>query len=176
MTSVQSITVGLGLSDYSTEATTPTTPRAPVQQSSHTHPATINESSNDTAASTPTTATFNGISGQRPLPNSPFRNSFPASNRPLSENITETTNKRDSQISIQSNESQDIDMAESDGEGEAGSDAESVDPETGRTTKKKKGQRFFCTDFPPCKLSFTRSEHLARHIRYVLIGPDNDEY
>lgn len=34
--------------------------------------------------------------------------------------------------------------------------------------KKKKGQRFFCTDFPPCNLSFTRSEHLARHIRYVM--------
>ncbi|KAJ5130636.1 uncharacterized protein N7515_006675 [Penicillium bovifimosum] len=32
-------------------------------------------------------------------------------------------------------------------------------------TKKKKGQRFFCTNFPPCNLSFTRSEHLARHIR-----------
>ncbi|KAL1964324.1 hypothetical protein VTN77DRAFT_7144 [Rasamsonia byssochlamydoides] len=32
-------------------------------------------------------------------------------------------------------------------------------------SKKKKGQRFFCTDFPPCTLSFTRSEHLARHIR-----------
>ncbi|KAH8697051.1 hypothetical protein BGW36DRAFT_427027 [Talaromyces proteolyticus] len=32
-------------------------------------------------------------------------------------------------------------------------------------SKKKKGQRFFCTDFPPCQLSFTRSEHLARHIR-----------
>ena len=58
-------------------------------------------------------------------------------------------------------------MGESDGEGEAGSDAESVDPETGRASKKKKGQRFFCTDFPPCKLSFTRSEHLARHIRFV---------
>ncbi|PWY92569.1 hypothetical protein BO70DRAFT_13839 [Aspergillus heteromorphus CBS 117.55] len=32
-------------------------------------------------------------------------------------------------------------------------------------SKKKKGQRFYCTDFPPCNLSFTRSEHLARHIR-----------
>lgn len=32
-------------------------------------------------------------------------------------------------------------------------------------SKKKKGQRFFCIDFPPCNLSFTRSEHLARHIR-----------
>ena len=52
---------------------------------------------------------------------------------------------------------------------EAGSDR---DPEEGdgdeeRPAKRKKGQRFFCTDFPPCNLSFTRSEHLARHIRYV---------
>ncbi|KAI9749410.1 MAG: hypothetical protein M1815_002547 [Lichina confinis] len=38
-----------------------------------------------------------------------------------------------------------------------------------KTAKKKKttkkGQRFFCKEFPPCNLSFTRSEHLARHIR-----------
>lgn len=34
------------------------------------------------------------------------------------------------------------------------------------TTSKKKPQRFFCTEYPPCNLSFTRSEHLARHIRY----------
>ena len=34
--------------------------------------------------------------------------------------------------------------------------------------KKKKGQRFYCKDYPPCNLSFTRSEHLARHIRSVL--------
>ena len=33
--------------------------------------------------------------------------------------------------------------------------------------KKKKSQRFYCTDYPPCNLSFTRSEHLARHIRHV---------
>ncbi|KAL8663137.1 MAG: hypothetical protein Q9168_008148 [Polycauliona sp. 1 TL-2023] len=50
-------------------------------------------------------------------------------------------------------------------EGEAASDDESVDAETGRPSKKKKGQKFYCTDFPPCNLSFTRSEHLARHIR-----------
>ena len=31
----------------------------------------------------------------------------------------------------------------------------------------KKGQRFVCTEFPPCNLSFTRSEHLTRHIRYL---------
>jgi uncharacterized Zn-finger protein len=58
-----------------------------------------------------------------------------------------------------------MEMAEdSEGEEEA-SDNESIDEETGRPSKKKKGQRFFCTDYPPCTLSFTRSEHLARHIR-----------
>ncbi|KAL2351650.1 hypothetical protein BJ546DRAFT_1028961 [Cryomyces antarcticus] len=46
-----------------------------------------------------------------------------------------------------------------------GSDNESVTSDSQRPSKKKKGQRFFCTDFPPCQLSFTRSEHLARHIR-----------
>ncbi|EFQ97561.1 hypothetical protein MGYG_00602 [Nannizzia gypsea CBS 118893] len=35
----------------------------------------------------------------------------------------------------------------------------------GPPSKKKKGQRFYCTEFPPCNLNFTRSEHLARHIR-----------
>lgn len=64
-------------------------------------------------------------------------------------------------------------MDESD-EGDGGSDAESIDLETGRPSKKKKGQRFFCTEFPPCKLSFTRSEHLARHIRYVFIPPGTE--
>ena len=46
-----------------------------------------------------------------------------------------------------------------------GSDNESATSDSKRPSKKKKGQRFFCTDFPPCNLSFTRSEHLARHIR-----------
>jgi C2H2 transcription facotor len=45
------------------------------------------------------------------------------------------------------------------------SDNEHDTEETAPPSKKKKGQRFFCTDFPPCQLSFTRSEHLARHIR-----------
>jgi hypothetical protein len=31
--------------------------------------------------------------------------------------------------------------------------------------KKKKGTKFHCKGFGPCNLSFTRSEHLARHIR-----------
>lgn len=46
-----------------------------------------------------------------------------------------------------------------------GSDNETENGEPGRSSKGKRGQRFFCTDYPPCSLSFTRSEHLARHIR-----------
>ncbi|KAI9655053.1 MAG: hypothetical protein M1831_005013 [Alyxoria varia] len=62
--------------------------------------------------------------------------------------------------------SQDVKMTDviEDGEHDA-SDNESNASDTTRPAKKKKGQRFFCTEFPPCNLSFTRSEHLARHIR-----------
>lgn len=31
--------------------------------------------------------------------------------------------------------------------------------------KDRRGQEFYCTDYPPCKLSFTRSDLLANHIR-----------
>jgi uncharacterized Zn-finger protein len=57
-------------------------------------------------------------------------------------------------------------MGGADEEGREGSDDESVNGDSKSASKKKKGQRFFCTEFPPCHLSFTRSEHLARHIRY----------
>ena len=46
-----------------------------------------------------------------------------------------------------------------------GSDNEEDEGDEGSASRKKKGQRFFCTGYPPCNLSFTRSEHLARHIR-----------
>lgn len=52
-----------------------------------------------------------------------------------------------------------------DSEGEHDLTDHEGDQENAPPSKKKKGQRFFCTDFPPCNLSFTRSEHLARHIR-----------
>ncbi|PHH76460.1 hypothetical protein CDD82_3985 [Ophiocordyceps australis] len=47
----------------------------------------------------------------------------------------------------------------------AASDEESINADGSKSGKKKKSQRFYCTDYPPCSLSFTRSEHLARHIR-----------
>ena len=65
----------------------------------------------------------------------------------------------------------DMGLDESDGEGgagdDAGSDDESVGADSSRSGKKKKSQRFYCTEYPPCSLSFTRSEHLARHIRFA---------
>ena len=130
------------------------------------------EDSTRSAPNTPTTLNFGGVNGQRPLPTSPFNNSFPVQHQPLGTTRPGIISRGDSSRSIQSMESQDIDMDESD-EGDGGSDTESIDLETGRPSKKKKGQRFFCTEFPPCKLSFTRSEHLARHIRYVF-GPSRD--
>jgi len=69
-----------------------------------------------------------------------------------------------SQQSAQSAGSQDPQTDGEDDDPEE-SEVESVTSDTNRPSKKKKGQRFFCTDFPPCALSFTRSEHLARHIR-----------
>lgn len=164
MTTFEPVNVGLGLSDYSTEATTPTTPRAPMTNPLRPTPLPCAEDSTRSAPNTPTTLNFGGVNGQRPLPSSPFSNSFQIQHQPLGTTRPGIISRGDSSRSIQSIESQDIDMDESD-EGDGGSDAESIDLETGRPSKKKKGQRFFCTEFPPCKLSFTRSEHLARHIR-----------
>ncbi|KIW11182.1 biofilm and cell wall regulator 1 [Exophiala spinifera] len=62
-----------------------------------------------------------------------------------------------SALDVDDDDEEDNDPHGSDHEGEPG-DADSA-------WRKKKGQRFFCTGYPPCNLSFTRSEHLARHIR-----------
>ncbi|KAK4158863.1 hypothetical protein QBC43DRAFT_138681 [Cladorrhinum sp. PSN259] len=115
-------------------------------------------------AATPTRASFGttALASQKPLPTSPF---------PESVHIPEPTKsplkRENSQVSRRSKDSEeDVDMDGSDGEGhnEDGSDDESVNAD-GTKSKKKKSQRFYCTDYPPCSLSFTRSEHLARHIR-----------
>ena len=166
MTTFQSVNIGLapGPKDY--DATTPTTPR----QQSIAPSRPINTPSNDDSApATPTRLSFGGIEGQRPLPSSPFTNSFspqPSSSSSTRKGEAGILSRGNSHQSKQSTDSQDVEMDDSD-DGEGNSDGESVEGETGRSSKKKKGQRFFCTDFPPCNLSFTRSEHLARHIRYV---------
>jgi hypothetical protein len=56
-----------------------------------------------------------------------------------------------------------MDVDGDDHDGSDDDDGEAGDPDS--VSRKKKDQRFFCTGYPPCNLSFTRSEHLARHIR-----------
>lgn len=58
--------------------------------------------------------------------------------------------------------SMDVDDSDHD---QDGSDNDTENGDVDGSSRKKKGQRFFCTGYPPCSLSFTRSEHLARHIR-----------
>lgn len=121
-------------------------------------------------SATPTRATFAGsMANQKPLPSSPFPQGVQV---PGSAPIPRLPQRGNSRHSNKSADSGDIDMDDSDGEtGTAedgvGSDDESIGADGPRSSKKKKSQRFYCTDFPPCNLSFTRSEHLARHIRYV---------
>ncbi|KAM7185795.1 Biofilm and cell wall regulator 1 [Rhypophila sp. PSN 637] len=116
-------------------------------------------------ATTPTRASFgnSALASQKPLPTSPF----PESVQVPESSESKVPTRENSQRSRQSKDSDEMDMDESDDE--AGDDAGGSDEETvnadGTKSKKKKSQRFYCTDYPPCNLSFTRSEHLARHIR-----------
>lgn len=143
------------------DETTPTTPR-PNSRFFVESKGNDEARSDDPSVKTPTRNTFAGLAGQRPLPTSPFTPS-----RELSETPSNKSNasREDSMQSVTS--TQDVQMGEGDEEDKEGSDNESALSDSGRPSKKKKGQRFFCTEFPPCNLSFTRSEHLARHIRYV---------
>ncbi|KAG5982388.1 hypothetical protein E4U55_001982 [Claviceps digitariae] len=107
---------------------------------------------------TPTRATFAASADQKRL-SSDSKDYLPR--RENSQHSTKSSRR----------DSMDVDMDDSDGEtgitGEdgIGSDDESVGADGSKSGKKKKSQRFYCTDYPPCTLSFTRSEHLARHIR-----------
>lgn len=154
----------------------PTTPRPNTAPQSL--PAPLQSMMDD--ATTPTRATFhagnksgnnttgNGMATQRPLPRSPFPDSAMDTNEP----IEGKTHARANSVSKKSRDSDEMDVDDSDndtaGEEDGGeSDGEgSVNADGTRSSRKKKGnQRFFCKGYPPCKLSFTRSEHLARHIR-----------
>ncbi|MCJ1381919.1 hypothetical protein MMC17_005031 [Xylographa soralifera] len=155
--------MGIGPRDRSNEVTTPTTPRA-FLDSMNTSLSQPSQAREESAPTTPTRNSFIGAGGKRALPTSPFSNTFGSPQPPSAQSQPAGLNREDSHRSAQSSGSQDVEMDDSD-DGEDGSDGESIDDETGRPSKKKKGQRFFCTEFPPCNLSFTRSEHLARHIR-----------
>lgn len=162
MTTFQSINIGLASRGHISEATTPTTPRALPIKSPQPQQTQRME---DSAATTPTRHSFGGILDQIPLALPGLQHPFLPPPEISSQSRHATLTRENSHRSVQSSGSLDVDMDDSD-EDEDGSEGESIDGETGRPSKKKKGQKFFCTEFPPCKLSFTRSEHLARHIRY----------
>ena len=140
---------------------TPTTPRP-----FNTSQSTVEQSNEELGPQTPTRHEFGGVTGQRALPEEPLtpadiRDTRLESKESLKRGCSHTVltpHHDDGDVEMGEGEE---DMLEDDDE----SDNDSVTSDSQRPSKKKKGQRFFCTDFPPCQLSFTRSEHLARHIR-----------
>lgn len=144
-----------GLSRHGDE-TAPTTPRNPDTTQDGTS-YRIDDSV------TPTRATFAAAARGGPTPETPSSSAI--SN---TRSIPADTQLVTRGLSIQSFESEDVEMGMddgSDGEGDEASNDGSLDADGTPSSKKKKTQRFWCTDYPPCNLSFTRSEHLARHIR-----------
>ncbi|MCJ1310008.1 hypothetical protein MMC25_003669 [Agyrium rufum] len=151
--------------DHTSEVSTPTTPRAYPGNSSDVQAMSRMDLSNPT---TPTRLNFNNASStqhtQHTHPSPSYSSSFQVPTLTASQARTDILKREDSQLSNRSSDSTDVGMDESDEE-DINSDNDSADEQNGRPSKKKKGQRFFCMDYPPCNLSFTRSEHLARHIR-----------
>jgi C2H2 transcription facotor len=146
--------------------TSPTTPRPNTSASAEQcpHPQPIADD-----LMTPTRSTFGSgaLAAQKPLPSSPFPDAVQV---PETADKSKIPTRENSRHSKRSRDSEDIEMDDSDGDtagGEEGhgSDDDSANGDGSRSGKKKKSQRFYCTDYPPCSLSFTRSEHLARHIR-----------
>lgn len=156
------------------DETTPTTPRPNSRFFSESKPSDDVRTADDQSAKTPTRNSFAGMAGQRPLPSSPFTPARELSETPSTKSELSRGNSHRSTHSLGSQK--DVQMGEGDEEEKDGSDNESATSENGRPSKKKKGQRFFCTDFPPCNLSFTRSEHLARHIRYPASATFSSDY
>lgn len=142
---------------------TPTTPRPTSSFSIESNPDHDHVQLDEQSAKTPTRNTF-GLAAQKPLPSSsPFTPPREFSATPSSRHGVKRESSHQSSRSVGS---QDVEMGGGDDEGIA-SDDESVTDDPKQASKKKKAQRFYCTNFPPCHLSFTRSEHLARHIRSV---------
>ena len=162
MTTLQPMPISpIGPRDPHTEIKTmmsPTTPRT-VDQASHNRPTFV---SDDQSLATPTRDSFAAANGKRSLPTSPT-----SSSRPHDVELSDRSEltREGSQRSTHSQPLQDIDMDGSEGEDDISENDSNDETSERPSKKKKKGQRFFCKDYPPCNLSFTRSEHLARHIR-----------
>ena len=156
------------------EEQTPTTPTPNSHFTVQALPSESLPTNEESTLETPTRDSFSGANVQTVIPDG---HSIPPQRREAQDD-SQTSLKRNSlhqsADSEPSPEKQDVDMGDAGDAGDDdlaaeddGSDDESVTSDSQRPSKKKKGQRFFCTNFPPCQLSFTRSEHLARHIRYI---------
>lgn len=154
------------MAEAESKVTSPTTPRPSTAP--HLPPPTQTAMDD---ATTPTRATFGAgvMAQQKPLPSSPFPEGIQ-----VPEDATESkrSSRETSHNPKRSRDSAEMDLDDSEDKGTPGGeegadsdDEDSVNADGTRSSKKKKSQRFYCTDYPPCNLSFTRSEHLARHIR-----------
>ncbi|CZT49984.1 uncharacterized protein RSE6_10896 [Rhynchosporium secalis] len=108
-------------------------------------------------AKTPTRVTF-GVDNHG-APSSAFAPPLPSN---PNEGAT-SLSRGDSQHSTKSKDSKGGD-GDSDDSGDDKSEDEASGISGGKKKKKKDGG-FVCYKYPPCKLAFTRSEHLARHVR-----------
>lgn len=151
------------------DMTSPATPRSSAGAQLE-QPRTVDD------ATTPTRASFHAsMSSQKPLPSSPFPQAVQvpnSSSSPVGMNEREGSGQpANDDVEMDGSSVGQADAGSTGHEAdileEAGSDEDSPNADGSRSSKKKKSQRFYCTEFPPCNLSFTRSEHLARHIRYV---------
>jgi C2H2 transcription facotor len=142
--------------DLHDDSNTPTTPRARA-----THLLTSQDVGGGAQdiSTTVTDISLSNLPGQKPLPTSPF--AIPSENE-TKRDMLQRGGSNNSGQSARNTEDMDMDGSDDD---QDGSDNDTENGEPGRSSKKKKGQKFFCTEFSPCNLSFTRSEHLARHIR-----------
>ncbi|ERS95316.1 c2h2 transcription factor [Sporothrix schenckii 1099-18] len=131
---------------------------------------------NSNTSNTGNNTSTGSLANQMPLPNPPEAGSSAPVSSITTANSSGDSASDHSSSQIQRNNSQRSrsqagtsisDDAADAADAAAVSDADSnVDESTsGKSGRKKKSQRFYCTEFPPCNLSFTRSEHLARHIR-----------
>ncbi|ODH22659.1 hypothetical protein ACO22_05486 [Paracoccidioides brasiliensis] len=144
------------MDDAASSSNASSTPRADLSKRSHTQPLA---SSNMTAENERDSGygMMNGDVEKRPI-HSPL-----VSNTASTDSPGRTHSREGS--SAQSSVPEEHAVGDSDVEQDAGTDNDVEVGDSAPPSKKKRGQRFFCTDFPPCTLSFTRSEHLARHIR-----------
>jgi C2H2 transcription facotor len=132
------------------EPTTPTTPRPQVPSESQ---ADANRRNMAESSTSDATSVGNPATQYPELPTSVQSTTIANSERRAS---TSASTQEESWISM------DVDDSDHD---QDGSDNDTENGDADGSSRKKKGQRFFCTGYPPCNLSFTRSEHLARHIR-----------